>query len=294
LNGPSHGSTRWVVVSSGYFDVLRIPVLRGRSFTDADRLGSPEVAIVNQAMARAFWPGGDPLNSQIFIGKGLGPNFEDPARRIVGIVGDVHDNALGQLPQPAVFVPGAQLADTRTAGKTVAWVVRAHTQSQSLNTEIRNELRQATGAPVPPIRSMEETIVQSTARQDFNMLLMSIFGGAALLLAAIGIYGLMAFTVQQRTREMGVRMALGAGSRDVRDMVVFQGMRLALVGVAIGLAAAYGLTRFLASFLFGVQARDPLVFILTPILLCAVALAAVWIPAQRASRVEPMEALRYE
>ena len=126
------------------------------------------------------------------------------------------------------------------------------------------------------------------------MLLMIIFGGSALLLAAIGIYGLMAHSVQQRTQEMGIRMALGAKPGDVRNMVVLQGMRLALAGVAIGVAAALGLTRFLASFLFGVKALDPLAFIATPILLVSVALVAVWLPARRASRVDPINALRYE
>ena len=141
---------------------------------------------------------------------------------------------------------------------------------------------------------MEEVVAKSTARQDFNMLLMIIFGGSALLLAAIGIYGLMAHSVQQRTQEMGIRMALGAKPGDVRNMVVLQGMRLALAGVAIGVAAALGLTRFLASFLFGVKALDPLAFIATPILLVSVALVAVWLPARRASRVDPINALRYE
>lgn len=210
------------------------------------------------------------------------------------MVGDVHDNALGEHPQPAVFVPGAQLPDTRIAGRTVAWVVRTRADSPSLNSAILNEIRQATGEPVPPVRSMEEIILQSTARQNINMLLMSIFGGSALLLAAIGIYGLMAYTVQQRTQEMGVRMALGAQPGDVRNMVVFQGMRLALIGIAIGVAAASELTRFLASFLFGVQALDPFIFILMPILLGTVALAAIWLPAHHASRIDPMTALRYE
>jgi predicted permease len=294
LNGPSHGFGRWMVASAGYFDALKIPLIRGRSFTDADRLGAPGVAIVNQAMARQFWPGyplgRDPLSARLFVGKGLGPKFDEPARQIVGIVGDVHDNALGEPPQPTVFVPAAQ----RPARAEVTWVVRTRGSSRSLNSAILTELRQATGEPVPPLRSMEEIVAQSTARQDFNMLLMSIFGGSALLLAAIGIYGLMAYSVQQRAHEMGIRLALGAKSSDVRNMVVLQGMRLAFTGVAIGVAAAFGLTRFITSFLFGVKALDPLVLILVPILLSSVALLAVWLPALRASRVDPIRALRYE
>ncbi len=163
-----------------------------------------------------------------------------------------------------------------------------------LNSAIMNELRQATGEPVPPIRSMDEVILQSTARQNFNTLLMSIFGVSALLLAAIGIYGLMSYSVQQRTQEIGIRIALGARSADVRNMVVLQGMGLAIAGVVIGVATAFYLTRFLASFLFGVRALDPLVFILMPILLSCVALVAVWVPAHRASCIDPILALRYE
>jgi putative ABC transport system permease protein len=294
LNGPSHGNGSYGQVSAGYFEAIKIPLLRGRFFTNADRLGTPQVAIINQAMARQFWPDGDPLNSRILIAKGLGPRLEEPVRQIVGIVGDVHDDALNRDTEPAVFVPVAQRPDARTAGNSVAWVIRVRAETPSLNSAIQNELRQATGMPVPPLRPMEEVIAKSTARQDFNMLLMIIFGGAALLLAAIGIYGLMAHSVQQRTQEMGVRMALGAEPGDVRNMVVFQGLRLALAGVVIGVAAALGLTRFLASFLFGVKALDPLVFIATPILLGGVALVAVWLPARRASRVDPVNALRYE
>jgi putative ABC transport system permease protein len=294
LNGPAHGVSIYGQVSAGYFNTLKIPLLRGRSFTDADRLGSPDVAIINQAMARQLWPAGDPLNSRILIAKGLGPRLEEPVRQIVGVVGDVHDDALNSGPVPAVFVPVAQRPDARMIGNSVAWAIRVRGESSALTSAIRNELREATGLPVPPMRSMQEVVAKSTARQDFNMLLMTVFGGSALLLAAIGIYGLMAHSVQQRTQEMGVRMALGAKSGDVRNMVVFQGMRLTLAGVVIGLAAAWGLTRLLTSFLFGVRALDPLVFIAVPMLLGSVALIAVWLPARRASRVDPIHALRCE
>ncbi len=294
LSGPSHGTSSYGRVSAGYFDTLKIPLLRGRFFTDTDRLESPQVAIINQAMARQFWPDGDPLNSQILIAKGLGPRLEEPVRQIVGIVGDVHDDALNRNTSPVVFVPLVQLPDTRTADTSVACVIRVRAESPSLNSAIQNELRTATGLPVPPLRSMEEIVAKSTARQNLNMLLMNIFGSSALLLAAIGIYGLMAYSVQQRTQEIGIRMALGAQPGALRNMVLVQGMRLALIGVAIGIAAAFGLTRLLASLLFGVQPRDPLVFIAVPVLLTAVALLACYLPARRATRINPLEALRWE
>jgi putative ABC transport system permease protein len=156
------------------------------------------------------------------------------------------------------------------------------------------ELRLVSGGlPVAPPRTMDEVLVRSTARSDFNMILLTTFAGAALLLAAIGIYGLMAY-IQQRTQEIGIRMALGAGAHTVRNMVVRQGMSVALAGVVIGVASAFGLTRVLASLLFGVTARDALVFVGVPLLLSAVALAGVWLPARRAASVDPVVALRTE
>jgi ABC-type antimicrobial peptide transport system permease subunit len=165
----------------------------------------------------------------------------------------------------------------------------------SLSQPIREELQKASGGlPVAQIRSMEDVVSRSTARADFNMLLLTVFGCSALLLAAVGIYGLMAYTVQQRTQEIGIRMALGAGRSGVRNMIVLQGMRLVWAGAVLGLIAAFALTRLIASFLFGVKAWDPLVFISVPLILSAVALIAVWLPARRATRVDPMLALRYE
>jgi putative ABC transport system permease protein len=293
LVGLSHGNSRWMIVSPSYFDVLKIPLMRGRLFTERDRLDAPAVAIINQAMAREFWPTGDPLNDQLVIGKGLGQNFEEPPRQVVGIVGDVHDDSLRSTPLPAVFVPLAQRPSSRATSMWV--VVRTRGASPSLHASIQSEVRQATGGlPVPPIRSMQEVLLQSTARTKFNMLLMSIFGGLALVLAAMGIYGLMAYYVQQRTHEIGIRMALGAQSSNVRNMVVLHGMRLALLGVAIGVAGALGLTRFIASFLFGVKMLDPVVFLVVPLVLSGVAMIAVWLPALRASRIDPFNALRHE
>jgi putative ABC transport system permease protein len=299
LEGTSHGGGGWLTISSGYFDVFKIPVLRGRAFTDRDAAAAAHVVIINETMARRFWAKGDPLNDRLIIGKGVSAAFEEPPRQIVGIVGDVHDNGLNRDPGPVMYVPEAQINDAVMALNTritpLAWVVRTRVEPHSLSTAVQNELRQSSGGlPVATIRTMEEVVVRSTAASDFNTLLLTIFACSALLLAAIGIYGLMAYSVQQRTQEIGIRLALGAGTGDVRNMVILQGMRLALVGVAIGIASAFGLTRLIATFLFGVKMYDPAVFTGIPILLCAVALLAVWLPARRASRVDPINALRYE
>jgi predicted permease len=283
-----------------YFDAFHVPVFRGRAFTEGDSALAPKVVIINETMARLLSPKGDPLNERLFIGRGMRPEYEkDTARQIVGIVGDIRDQSLNRRPRPAMYVPLAQLPDEINTVNLrllpIAWFIRTRVEPQALGTLIQNELRQASGGlPVASIRSMDDIERRSVARQNFSMLLMTIFGCAALLLAAIGIYGLLAYSVQQRTQEIGIRMALGARPEAVRNMILFQGMRLALVGVAIGIAAALGLTRLLASFLFGVQPRDPLVFIAVPVLLTAVALLACYLPARRATRINPLEALRWE
>ena len=292
----------WVPAASGYFDVFRIPVKRGRAFNDRDEQRSPPVVVINESMARQYWPDADPLKDRIVMPKRL-PNFqEEPARQIIGIVGDVRDIELNRNPRPTMYLPQAQITDSMNAFlvriQPVAWIVRTRDQPdppfQGLVPAIREQLRQATSLPVSDVRLMDQVVSASTSVERFNMLLMTVFGCAALFLAAIGIHGLMAYTVEQRTREIGIRLALGAEAGDVRKQVVFEGMRLALAGAAIGLALAFALTRFLASFLFGVRPRDPLVFAGVPIVLSLVALLAVWFPASRASRVDPIEALRHE
>lgn len=177
----------------------------------------------------------------------------------------------------------------------MAWIIRTSGKPQVLGTAISNELHLASGGlPIARIRSMDEVAAQSTARAQFNMALMTAFGCAALVLAAIGIYGVIAYTIQQRLPEIGIRLALGAEPAAVRRMIVFQGMRLVLIGVAIGIPAAFGLARLITSLLFGVTSRDPIVFATVPFFLSTVALVAVWVPALRASRIDPVEALRHE
>jgi predicted permease len=297
--GPFHGGGGWMTVSPGYFEVFRIPVKRGRVFTDRDDAAAPPAVVINESMARQYWKDKDPLNDRLVIGRGIMREFaSEQPRQIIGIVGDSRDGGLNNEPGPRMFIPQAQVPDAANALNValipMAWVVRTRVDPMSLSSRIQEQLRQVSGLPVSDIRPMKEVVSRSLSRQRFNMLLMTIFGASALLLAAIGIYGLMAYTVQQRTQEIGIRMALGAASGDVRRMVAFQGMRLALVGVVVGIGTALGLTRVIASFLFGVQARDPMVFVGIPFLLSVVALVAVWLPARRASRVDPLVALRYE
>lgn len=300
VNGPFHGGGPWSIISPGYFDAFKIPIKRGRAFTDHDDASSQPVAIINETMARQYWvKGDDPLNSRIVIGKGVMKEFNDePERQIIGIVGDVRDGLLYQDPQAHTYVPQAQIPDAVNAWSVqiypIAWVVRAQVAPDSLMREVQQQLRQVTGVPVSGIRSMGDVLEQSTSRQRFNMLLMTVFACTALLLAAIGIYGLMAYSVEQRTAEIGIRLALGAEVNRVRKMIVVQGMCLAIVGVIIGVSFAFSLTRFISSFLFSIKPWDPVAFIAVPIVLGAVALLAVWFPARRASRVHPVDALRYQ
>ena len=299
VEASANNGAGWYTISTGYFDVFRIPMLRGRDFTDRDSGGAGGVVIINQAMAKQFWPQGDPLTDQIVIGKGVGPAFNEGPRQVIGIVGDVRDGALNQEPQPAMYVPFAQVPDGVTALNSrltaLGWVVRTRGEPHGLSLAIQKELREASaGLPVARIKSMDEIVVQSTARSDFNMRLLTVFGCAALVLAAIGVYGLMSYAVEQRTQEIGIRLALGAGRGQVRNMVIGQGMSLAVVGVVIGTAAALGLSRLIESLLFGVTARDPIVFAGVPTLLSLVALVAVWLPARRATRINPIDALRCE
>jgi predicted permease len=298
-DGPYHGGGAWETISPGFFDVFKIPVLKGRAFTDRDDAAGPPVVLINESMAKKYWKDSDPLRDQIVIGRNVIVGFNDPPRQIVGVVGDVRDGGLNRESGPTMYIPNAQMDDAINALNVrltpVAWVVRTRGEPHSVSSAVQEELRQASGGlPVAHIRTMEEIVVRSTAREDFNMLLLTIFGCSALVLAAIGIYGLMAYTVQQRTQEIGIRMALGAESGALRNMVVGQGLILAIAGIAIGLGAAYGLTRLLTTILFQVKPLDPMTFTAVPVVLTAVALLAIWFPATRATKIDPVTALRCE
>jgi len=289
----------WMSASPDYYKLFKISVLQGREFNDSDTATSPHVMLINEALAKEFFPKQSPVGQQILIGHGVGPEFEEPARQIVGVVGDTHEGGLGQDPGAMMIVPDTQVTDALTALNArilpLRWALRTHGDPHQAVPAIAEQLRLASGGfPVTRIRTMDELVSRSTSRETFNMLLLTIFGAVALVLAAIGIYGLMAYSVQQRTQEMGIRMALGADRSTIRKLVVWQGMRLALAGVVLGVGAAFALTRLIASFLFGVKWWDPLVFVSVPVILSAVALLAVWLPATRAAKLDPMQALRVE
>jgi predicted permease len=294
-----NGDEQWRAISAHYFRVFRIPVLRGRSFNETDVENSSRVVIINEAMARKYWKKEDPLGKVIVIGKGLGPQFEEPPRQIVGIAGNARETGLSKEDPPVMYVPQSQMTEglTTLANNVIplSWAVRTAGNPMALRNAIEGEFHAVDGLmAVSRERLMEQVVSESISRDNFIMLLLAVFAAIALLLAAIGIYGLMSYSVEQRTQEIGVRMALGAGRPDMVRLILGQGLRLTGIGVALGLAIAYGLTRVLASLLFGVKAADPLTFAGVAFLLGLIALASTWFPARRAAEVEPVEALRYQ
>jgi putative ABC transport system permease protein len=301
LDGDSqyHGDENWRSVSPEYFRALSIPVMRGRVFDRRDTAGATPVVVINAAMAKRYWQTGDPLHQRITIGKGLGPEFEDPTREIVGVVADVKENGLDQDPPPIMYLPAAQMSDplTRLGNSVIpaSWIVKTIGSPAGLTARIQKEfLAVDAQLPLSRVRTMEQVVSSSIARQSFNMLLLTIFGAIALLLAAIGIYGLMSYSVEQATHDIGVRMALGAARRDILALVVARGMTLAGIGLGVGVAAAFAAARLLSKMLFGVRPTDPATYVAVAASLGLVALLACYLPARRAMRVDPLIALRSE
>jgi predicted lysophospholipase L1 biosynthesis ABC-type transport system permease subunit len=248
-------------------------------------------------MLKKFWPEIDrnPIGEFITIGRFMGASVEEPPRQIIGVVGDVRDSGFNR--EPMMYVPVWQVTDGMNARNNrvlpITWIVRATGAMPLAAAAIQQELRESSGGlPLGRARSMHEVVAASSARAQFYMLLLSIFAGIALLLAAVGLYGVMAYSVQQRTQEIGIRMALGAAPRDVRDMVLWQGMKLALLGILSGIPAALALTREMVSLIFGNATWDPGVFTAVTLLLSAVALLAIYAPSSRATSVDPAIALR--
>lgn len=278
-----------------YFQTLGIPLLKGRSFTLEDRIDAQPVAIVSETAGRQFWPGQDPIGKRIRWG------IYTPWQTIVGIVGDVNDQPLGQPVQPHLYRPYLQMADLFFEDsrfgevRSMNLAVRSQTDPASLTSAVIGQIHSLDpDLAVEHIRTMAQVISSSVAGPRFNTLLLGVFAGVALFLAAIGIYGVMAYAITQQTHEIGIRLALGAQPRNVLQLVLRRGVRLAGVGATFGVAAALALTRLMAGLLYDVSATDPVTFSCVVILLLAIALLACYLPARRAMRVDPVVALRYE
>lgn len=273
-------------VTPAYFHTMRIPLLKGRAFNERDREDTPHVLIINEALARRLWPDGEA------IGKRLGFRTSDPQiwHEVVGIVGNVKHWRLDTDPKPELYFP--YLQEPRNF---MSLVMRTSSDPTKMISAIRNQvLGIDPDQPVFDIKTMDERLSKAVAPTRFIMLLLGAFAGLAMLLAAVGIYGVMAYTVSQRTREIGVRMALGAAAPDVLKLVVGHGLKLVLSGVGIGLVGAFVLTRLMKTLLFEVSATDPMTFAVIGAILTGVALTACFVPAHRATKVDPMVALRYE
>src|SRR6185436_14081094 len=286
----------WVL--GRYFEAMGVPLRRGRYLQPEDQATSEPVVVINETLARKFWPGLDPVGQRIAWG---GPSQHGPWMRIVGIVADVKQGPLNTETFQQTYQPWPQVSDQLIAENVIGvfrslkLIVRTATEPSSLAAAIREQIREIDPSlPVTEVQTMVQVVRASTGPQRFNTVLLGSFAGVALLLAGLGIAGVLATSVSKRTQEMGVRMALGAQPVDLVRMVVRQGMLLAAVGMAIGVVAAFALTRLMGSLLFEIKPYDPITFLAVAAVLLSVAMLACYIPARRATRVDPMVALRYE
>jgi putative ABC transport system permease protein len=282
-------SADFFAIGDGYFKTLGVSMLKGRDFNERDNKQAPGVIIVNQAFARKFFPNEDPVGKR--IKPGISTDTDKPAmREIVGMVSDVRNRNLSSELRPGYFVPAAQIPFNQ-----MTMVVRTTSDPHSLITAVQNEVHSMDKElPIFNVKTMDEYIAVTVAAPRFNATLLVIFAAVALVLTIVGLYGVMSYSVAQRTNEIGIRMALGAQTRDVLRLIVSQGFKLVLLGLAIGLAGAFALMRVIASLLFGVSTKDPLTFAAVAVVLAFVALLACYIPARRATRLDPLRALRYE
>jgi putative ABC transport system permease protein len=266
------------VVTPGYFKAIGMRLLRGRGFTAADNEKAPGALIINEALARQFFPDQDVIGKRFGLAESI----------IVGIVGDARDDNLDKAAAPGFYAPFAQ-----TPRVEMGIVLRSTVEPEALIASVRNAMKELYPAqPILGFKTMEQRIYERTAAKRIMTVVMGVFAGIALLLAGLGLYGVMAYAVSQRTHEIGVRIALGAPRRSILRMVLGQGLKLTLVGMTLGMAGSLAMTRFMVSLLYGVGATDALTFILVSLMLVGAALLACWLPARRATRVDPMIALR--
>ncbi|HEV3481152.1 MAG TPA: FtsX-like permease family protein, partial [Candidatus Acidoferrales bacterium] len=277
---------------SDYFSTVGTPIVRGRPFLESDTAGSMPVTIISDAMAKKYWPGEDPIGKQVGPG---GTQFLLPT--IVGVASDVKRLSLRDAPAPEMYVPYIQayVQNVLPSIQTIDFMLRTVQDPASVTASTREAIHSVDpDLPLANVKTLADIVADSMTVPRFSVLLLGAFGVLALSLAAIGMYGVISYNVVQRTQEIGIRMALGAQRGSVFQMILGQGARLAAFGIGIGLAAAFTVTRLMRSFLYGIRATDPLTFVSVVILLMLVALAACYIPARRAMKVDPMVALRYE
>jgi len=275
-------------VTPAFFTTLGVPILRGRGIQDGDAPGAPSVYLVNQAFVKRFFPNENPLGQFIRLGWGRGD--DEPYCEIVGVVGDVHGEGLEDAPLPTVY---ASLAQHPFSSLTL--LVRTSASPGSLSTPLRSIVRDLDReVPVFSVQTMAERVGSSVGRQRFYTTLVALFAGVALVLAAVGLYGVIAYAVSQRTHELGIRVALGATTQRISVMVIREGLALTAVGAGLGIVAALAAGSVVASLLFGVTPRDPITLAGVVVVLAAVAMLASWLPARRAARVDPLVAMRGE
>jgi putative ABC transport system permease protein len=283
-------------VTPGYFDSLGVTLLKGRLITEADDKNAPPVAVVDEKFARRFWPDGNALGKRIAVG---GTRDNLLWGEIVGVISHIRHYGTNKEGQDRAYFPEGReqiyFPLAQNSSRTMYLAIHAANDPSNLINPVRNTvLALDRDLPVYEVKTMEQLVSKSVANPRLNVVLMSIFAAVALILSAVGIYGVMSYSVTQRTHEIGIRMALGATSRDVLRLVVGQGLALTGIGVGVGLVSAFFLTRLMSTLLFGVSTTDPGTFIVIALILTTVAFVACFIPARRATRVDPMVALRYE
>jgi predicted permease len=281
------GSAEYRLATPGYFAAMRIPLLRGRTFAATDQPNSPNACVISQSLARKYWPNEEPIGKTIQFG-----NMDGDLRllHVVGVVGDVHDYGVDAAVSPTIYGNALQ----RLPGSNLSLVVRAEVEPAVLVPEIREVVRQLNPSVPLEVRTLDQVFSSSLDQRRFSVVIFGVFGSVALLLAALGIYGVTAYAVAQRTQEIGVRMALGATMSDVLKLILKSGMSQVLLGALIGMAGAFAITRVMANLLFEVAPTDLAIFTVVPLVLLMVALVACLVPARRATKVDPLVALRYE
>jgi len=292
------GEEKYVAITEHYFDALRVPVVSGRSFTQSDSHTSAPVLIVNQQFVRTYFPGENPIGQHIHIGAIMGPGFEDPVREIVGVVGDIKQAGLDQTAPGIMYLPSGQISDRLTQMDNgllgMSWIVRTKSAQVDVATPARRIFMDNAHTPLLSVEPLDQVISASLAQQRFSMILLSSFGIISLVLGAAGLYGVLSFAVARQTKEIGLRMAVGAERGDIVRMVLRDAAKLILMGLVFGVIGALAGAHLLQSLVFGIAPRDPLTMACMCAVLLLTGLFAAWWPARRAAATEPMQALRAE